>query len=102
MLVTAWSNGKGSYGLKLSECDQNSYFKRDWQSVILDLEGVSNPITVNTDKSSFWKNCRELISKDIKEWFSQQGVIPWLPRYPPKFQMELVNHNRFKVLKKIE
>lgn len=103
MIVTAWNNGAhhesgAGYGLKISAGDRDRYFRREWGSIILELQGVPEPITVNTDKPSFWDPvCGELISKDIGQWLRSNGKAPWPKRNPPKFSMEPISGNRFFV-----
>lgn len=74
MHVIAWNNGKhhttgAGYGLKISIRDRDRYFRREWQSVFVMLEGQAEPIEVNVAKSSFWSPvCRELIHAEIGGW----------------------------------
>ena len=103
MIVTAWNNGAhhesgAGYGLKMSGGDRDLYVSRDWSSVILELEGVPGPITVNIGKRSFWEgDCPELIKKEIGLWLRSNGKAPWPKRHPPKFSMEPISGNRFSV-----
>jgi len=103
MIVTAWNNGAyhksgAGYGLKISAGDRDRYFRREWGSVILELEGVPDSISVNIDKPSFWDRVYgELISKDIGQWLRSNCKAPWPKGYPPKFSMDLISGNRFSV-----
>lgn len=103
MIVTAWKNGKHhkpgvAYGLKISPSDRDRYFRREWGSVVLELEGVPDPISVNTDKPSFWDPvCGELISKEIGQWLRSNCKAPWPKGHPQKFSMEPISGNRFFV-----
>jgi len=103
MIVTAWNNGAhhesgAGYGLKISAGDRDRYFRREWGSVILELEGVLDPISVNIDKPSFWDPaCGELISKEIGQWLRSNAKAPWPKWRPPKFSMEPISDNRFFV-----
>jgi len=103
MIVTAWNNGAhhtsgAGYGLTMSACDRDRYLSREWDSVILELEGVPNLIIVNIRKQSFWEgDCPELIKKEIGQWLRSNGKAPWPKRHPPKFCMEPMSGNRFFV-----
>lgn len=103
MFVTAWNNGRHhtsgvGYGFKVSLQDRDRFFKREWETVILELEGIPVPIEVNINKESFWGNtCRELISKEIGRWLQQNGLAPWPKGNPPKFIMEVVADRRYVV-----
>ena len=82
MLVTAWNKGNynpsgAGYGIRISKIDRDKYFKKKWKYIVLELEGKSRAIKVNTNKLSFWKDCTELINKDIGIWLIRNGKAPW-------------------------
>ena len=101
MIVTAWNNGlhdeSGSgYGLKVSNTDRNQYFKREWGTVFLELEGFLQLVEVNIRKKSFWEGtCRELISKDIGVWLRKNGLAPRQKGRPPKLHLIPKSGNKF-------
>jgi len=100
MIVTVWNNGGTGYGIKIDMPDRKKFFKKEWKSVVLELEGVGLPIEVNTDKPSFWHpGCGELISKEIGEWLAKNGLIPWPYRKPPKLRLEPLSNRRFRLFK---
>ena len=90
MIVTAWNNGRhhatgAGYGLKINAADRDQYFRREWQSVILILEGEDGTIEINVDKPSFWNaSCRELISAEVGRWLLKNGLAPWPKSRPPR------------------
>jgi len=104
MKVTAWNNGSYSttgagYGLKIScKEDRDKYFKREFSPICIVLPGQQNPIKVNIDKDSFWKNCRELICKEIGLWLISQGHSKWTKNSPPVFELEFKDFTSFKLL----
>ncbi len=54
---------------------------------------------MNINKSSFWgPSCRELIHKNIKQWFLKNNISPWERGKPPRIRLEKINNNRFKAL----
>lgn len=102
MIVTAWNNGSfhtsgAGYGLKIDITDRDRFFNREWESVMLELEGEA-PIRVNIKKASFWgKTCHELIKKEIGLWLLKNRKAPWPKGQPPKFFLEPIEGNRFMV-----
>ena len=52
MIVTAWSNGKNGFGLRMSARDRDLQINKEWKTVILHLEGHPNPV-VATDFQHF-------------------------------------------------
>lgn len=84
MIVTVWSNGSGSYGLKIDASNRDKFFKREWKTIFLQLEGEPTEIEVNVNKSSFWNPvCRELIHREIGRWLQANGLVPWAITIPP-------------------
>lgn len=98
MIVTAWSNGSGSFGLKVNAQDRDKWFKREWKKVLVQLDGVPQGIIVNIDKPSFWTpTCRELIHHEIGEWLQSNHLAPWASGHPPKLPLEQVASRRFRL-----
>ena len=103
----AWKNGRQGkaltemgYGLKVSIADRDTFFDRSWKTVRLNLIGPVNSrmAEANIDKDSFWDGtCRELISKDIREWFLDNGFAPWRKGCPPQFWLTPTSEREFKV-----
>lgn len=101
MRVSAWSNGSGSYGLKIQKRDLE-IFDRNWHTVTVNLFADREKIIAvcNIDKDSFWLNCRELISKDIKHWLEKKNFLTWEKGYPPIFEMKHIHENVFEIKNK--
>jgi len=103
MNVTAWNNGQhhasgAGYGLKLSIKDRDRYFKREWGTVFVELDGSRKVVEANVDKDSFWGgSCRELISKEFGIWLRGEGLAPWESGKPPKLQLTPVGERRFQL-----
>src|SRR5579862_1626911 len=101
---TAWKGGAAprtaaaGYGIKIGRSDRDQYFKRDWKSVRLFVDGLEHPVVANIDKDSFWNDtCRELISADIGRWMLSRGIAPWPRGRPPKFSLYLASPGVFRV-----
>ncbi len=98
MIVTAWSNGSDGYGLKIAAKDRDQFFKREWETVYLVLEGEPAPIQVNVRKQSFWNGtCRELIHQEIGRWLQKNGLSPWAGNRPPEPWLEPIAERRFQL-----
>ena len=96
MIVVAWNNGAyhpsgAGYGLKVSVEDRDSYFKKEWKSVTIEIPtttGGSKTIQVNISKASFWDGtCLELISKEIGLWLMSRKLAPWPKGSPPRISL---------------
>ncbi len=104
-IVTAWHNGRPSktgagYGLKVSATDQDRFFDKSWESVTLRLTAADSGriVEVNVAKRSFRDGtCRELISKDIGQWFLCNKFAPWQKGHPPRFQLVPIRKREFEV-----
>lgn len=100
MTFTAWTNGDKGFGFKISIEDRDKYFSKDNQFVKIQLPVSSSYKTIccNTNKVSFWnKTCKELISSEIGEWFKENEYFPWEKGNPPKFEVEKINTNTYKI-----
>lgn len=101
--ATAWNNGAhhptgAGYGIKLDAANRNRYFKREWKTVMLSLEGFGGIVEVNVDKHSFWgPDCRELISREIGTWLLESNRAPWHAGEPPKLRLEPIGEAQFRV-----
>ena len=106
MTVTAWNNGShhatgAGYGLKVGASDRDTYFKRSWETILLQLPGSGDPVEVNVAKSSFWRqSCREIINRRIGQWLLARGYAPWPAGAPPRFRLEPVGERIFRLREK--
>lgn len=107
MIWTAWKNGKhgrtAGYGFRVSLTDRDRHFNREWQVVMIDLPHNDQFITVcvNIDGGAFWRNCCELRSAEIRQWLYRQRYAPWSDRMPPKFKVECIKKEHFRLIEKV-
>lgn len=81
--------------VKLAADDRERYFRRDWETIELELEGYAHVVKVNVAKPSFWNSsCRELIHAEIGRWLS-----PWNRGKPPKLSLRFIGGTRFRLMK---
>jgi hypothetical protein len=101
MIATGWNNGSpnnstgSGYGIHLSREDRDKYFRREWSTVIIELEGAS-PVEVNL-APSFWRRCTEFHSAAIGKWLLDHGLAPWPKGNPPKMRLEPAGGRRFRL-----
>jgi hypothetical protein len=99
MKATGWHGGplsltkSAGYGLRISKSDRDTFFKKSWVYVTIDLESES--IVQIKLSPSFWSNCTELRSTRIGEWFLKNGLAPWDEGCPPVFSLVPTNEAEF-------
>lgn len=84
MIWTAWNNGEhhqsgAGYGMKVSIEDRDRYFKRSWNTALIELPSDKGFVTAEASvaKKSFWgPQCREMICSDIGRWLRDEGYVP--------------------------
>ncbi len=107
MIVTAWKNGTASasqsgagYGVKLNAHDWDQFFRKDWETIELELEGYAQVVKVNVAKPSFWNStCRELIHAEIGRWLIDNGFDSWQTGQPPRLSLKFIGGNRFRLMR---
>jgi hypothetical protein len=105
MIVTAWNNGAHSrngngYGFKLQPADRDAFFKKEWPTILLDFPGEAEPTEVKINQEALWSEaCREISCPAVGKWLRHNGLAPWAFGNPPRFILEPVEENRFKVVK---
>jgi len=105
MLATGWHNGgqpdePGGYGIKLLPRDRDKYFEREWDEVVVALDG-GDSVAISLSKS-FWRTSTELRSPEVGRWLLDQGAAPWHKGSAPSVVVTPVEDNRFsaRVLKR--
>lgn len=103
MIFTAWNNGSSGYGFKITQSDREAYFDPQWKEVWIELPTRTEIkiIRCNINKKSFWNDtCRELISKDIRDWLMEMDLADWRKKgiKPPKFEVQQHDKNHFRVI----
>lgn len=102
-IARTWNNGShhpsgAGYGLKIRLQDREQFFNRNWQTVILHLDGHERPVEVNVAKASFWnRSCGELISREIGIWLQRNNRNRWPNRQPHEVRFTVVGERAFRV-----
>ena len=103
MIVTAWNDGGGGFGLRVPEDNVSLYFRPEWSEVTLHLPGQATPAKVPLT-ASFWSSAPELRSPRIRTFLERNGLIPWEKNRPPHFELEPMGGGEFRLqwLEKLE
>ncbi len=96
MIVSAWHDGGGGFGLRVPGDEISLYFRPEWAEVSLQLPGEANPVRINLSES-FWTTAPELRSSRIRGFFERHGLIPWTKHRPPHFQLEPLGDGEFEL-----
>ncbi len=105
MIVTAWNNGAHSrngngYGLRVLQADRDSHFDRQWDKLILEIEGNDEPVEVRLDQEKLWGEAPYAIPcAELGRWMRRNGMAPWARGAAPVFELNQLEGNRFRVRK---
>jgi len=96
MIVSAWHDGHGQYGLRVLEADVSLYFRPEWPSVSIYLP-EEREVAVVPLTASFWEGSPELRSPRIKSFLFRHEVAPWEKKQPPKFELVPLGEGVFRL-----
>lgn len=98
-----WTVSKHNYfGLKIKIEDRDRYFSHDWKNVQLELPSGEIIQNINLNNKSFWSNtCHELFKSKLNKWLTDNGYTEYPKRHPPKFNVEYIGNQTFKILNQI-
>jgi hypothetical protein len=105
MIVKAWNSGAhnrngNGYGFKVNPADRDAFFKKEWDTITLEIDGEEEPVTVTIDKEGFWaEESRELMSDALGKWLHRNGMAPWPRMNAPTFEIDVLEDNHFSVRK---
>ncbi len=98
MIVSAWTNGKGSYGIRVAVSDRRTYFDPAWETVILEFHKSVFEHEVNINTTTFRKH-GIIVSVEVKLWMEENKVIPWIIGFPTKLTLEPRSNRRFLLMR---
>ncbi len=96
MIVSAWHDGHGSYGLRVLEATVSLYFRPEWETVRIYLPDMKEAAVVPLTPS-FWEGSPELRSSDIKSFFVRNDLVPWEKQQPPNFELVPLGEGVFRL-----
>lgn len=99
-VLTGWHSGKwpgGTFGLRFGKLRETLIEGRP-ASITLKLDG--EPPFEASLKPAFWRDCPEVRSPHIRRWVKTQKIaLPWTLGDPPRFAVEIVGKNSFRIRK---
>jgi len=94
MKVTGWTNGRGTYGIRVGKNDAREHFDRTWASVVIEVAGVSEEYPL---AATFWTTCPEFRGRTIGAWLVREGFAPWPAQQSPELDLVSVGERRFRL-----
>jgi hypothetical protein len=98
MIVKAWSNGSGTYGLRVGLANRNKWFKKRWTAIDVDLDGKSHRFNLT---AGFWNKCPEIRDSGhtaIKDWLCRHRNLNWPRGSPPTMELTPLSEGKFRLL----
>lgn len=104
MVVVVWNDGAKNprglgYGIRIIKKDRDKYFKREWKTVKIKIDGTDTVVVGNIDKMSFWCSSIQIISKELGKWFIENGIADWPKGHPPRLCLTPCDGNEFVLTK---
>ena len=96
MIVSGWSDGHGTYGLRVNGDAAMLWFRPEWRWITLHLPGEPTPACVPITPS-FWEGSPELRSPRVRRFFEGHSVVPWPRNRPPHFELEPLGGGVFRL-----
>ena len=96
MIVSARSNGGGSYGLRVLGRKLGLWFRPEWETVTVKLPDDDSPVKVKIS-DSFWTGCPYLRSPRFREFLVRNGLLPWPKNRPPHFELVSLGSGAFEL-----
>lgn len=97
MIVSAWHNGSGTYGISVGKPNRQAYFEESWDHVWVMIEGKDHRFELT---SGFWRKCPEFRDKGgtvIQDWLRKYKVLTWLKWKNPKATLTKLEGNKFQL-----
>jgi hypothetical protein len=97
MDVTAWSNGKGTFGIRVGAANRDNYFSRHVACIEVDIEGYFHTFKLTP---GFWNKCpefRDSGSSVIQDWLRRHYTTDWPSGRPPRFHLHPLSATRFRL-----
>ncbi len=94
MIVSAWTNGSGTYGLRIGKPNVREHFPKSRREVEIVIEGrvCRYPLS-----DTFWTSCPEHRGGRISAWLKEKGLTSWPSGEPPSLKLEPLEEGRFRL-----
>lgn len=86
----------GTVGLRFAKADW-LLLERTLESFEIEIEGKSYTFAISP---GFWNKCHEIRDCGepvLENWLKFEGLIPWPKGNPPKFELEPLGGNEFRL-----
>ncbi|RDD60597.1 hypothetical protein DRB17_17140 [Ferruginivarius sediminum] len=94
MRVTAWSNGRNGYGVRVGARSRDEHFDPAWDHIFVEIDGAEFRFSITP---SFWRKCPEFRGRVLRDLFYRQGLAPWPKDAPPVFDLIPLGGGRFRL-----
>jgi hypothetical protein len=102
MIVSAWSSGGGTYGIRVGKENRRRFFDPAWQWIEVEIDGRPHRFQLTR---GFWNHCPEFRDSGatvIRDWLRRNCELPWQKNNPPRFTLEVVGNQRFRLRNDID
>jgi len=96
MIVSAWHDGHGTYGLRIIGAGRGLWFRPEWRWVTVYLPDEPKPACMPISEG-FWQASPELRSPRVRAFLERNGLVPWERNRPPHFELEPVGGGVFRL-----
>jgi hypothetical protein len=97
MWASAWSNGKGTYGIRVGFPNRDEFFDERWAEIEVEIDGVAHRFGLS---GGFWHRCPEFRDRGapiIREWLRRHCALTWPKGSPPRVELIPLGGNRFRL-----
>ena len=103
MIVSAFHDGHGTYGLRVLGAREGLWFRPEWSWVTVELPDDPRPACLSVGEG-FWRETPVLRSARLREFFDRNGLLPWDRDRPPHFELVPLGAGMFslKWLERVE
>ena len=98
MKASAWSDGRGTFGIRVGIPNRDQHFHRSWTMIEVEIDGRAHTFALT---AGFWNRCPEFRDSGatvIRDWLKRHHTLNWPTGEPPRFQLLPLGGNRFRLV----
>ena len=98
MEVSGWSNGRGTYGIRVGFPNRAAFFDKSWSEIEVEIDGQFHRFQL---RDSFWNRCPEFRDSGgtvIRDWIQRHRALDWTNGQPPRCELVPLGGNRFRLV----
>ncbi len=86
MEARGWTNGGGTFGIRVGAANRMRHFNRSWTEIEVEIDGRAYPFKIT---AGFWNRCPEFRDSGtvVRDWLQKHGALSWPVGHPPRFQL---------------